>query len=119
MNNWFSKKYLLVALLSVFLSVPAVTIAAVSKDKAQDNSMTITISDLDLSKEAGIESLYQRLKINVSKVCGEKDTHVTGSRIASSKIKKRHKKCSIEAMDRVVKSIDNEKLTKLHSRPNI
>ena len=119
MNNWSSKKYFIVALLSVFLSVPAVTVAAVSNDKAQAESITITISDLDLSHDAGIVTLYQRLKDNVSKVCGEKDTHVTGSRVASSKIKKRHKKCSIEAMDRVVKSIGNEKLTKLHSRSNI
>ncbi len=115
MNNWFDNKYLLVALLSAFLSVPALTTAAIGKDKTEVKSMKITFSDLDLSREEGIETLYQRLKSGASKVCGTKNTHVTGSRVESSKTKNGFKRCYAKALNSAVQSINNTRLTDIHS----
>ncbi|MFT7459772.1 MAG: UrcA family protein [Planctomycetota bacterium] len=118
MKNRFNHKQLLTPFLCLVLSIPGFAFAVVNKDKAEVESMKITFPDLDLSQDEGVVTLYQRLKSNVGKVCGEKDTHVIGSRIAASKIKKEYKKCTALALNNAVKSIDNEKLTKLHTKAN-
>ncbi len=115
MNNLFAKKYLLVALLGASLSVPAVTTAAVNNDKVQTESMRIEFSDLDLSREEGIKTLYQRLKSSANKVCGTKDVHVTGSRIAASKIKRQFKRCYAKALNGAVQTVNNKGLSDFHT----
>jgi UrcA family protein len=114
MKNWFNYKYLMAPILGIILSVPAVATAVATKHGAQTETMKITVSDLDLSQEDGILTLYQRLKTSAGKVCGVKDSHVTGSRIASFKIKRQHKKCSAEALNNAVQSFNNKMLTDLH-----
>ncbi len=115
MKNWFNYKHLMAAILCFIFSVPAVATAAASKHKTQTQTMTVTVSDLDLSQEDGILTLYQRIKTSAGKVCGVKDSHVTGSRVASLKIKRQYKKCSTKALDQAVQSFNNKMLTDLHA----
>ena len=110
------KKYFLSGVIALVLAVPMMANAAIDNRPESTQSMTLNVSDLDLTQDEGIETLYARLKSNVDKVCGVKNTHITGSRISSSKIKRHHKKCSTESLDRAVKSIDLEGLTDLHQR---
>ncbi len=113
MKNRFRCKPLL-PLLFVILAVPTVSIAGVNKGKEQVETISISISDLDLSQKEGIVTLYERLKSSAGKVCGAKDGHVTGSRIASLKIKRQYKKCYARALNGAVQGINNKSLTELH-----
>ena len=115
MKNWFNYTLLMAPILCIILSVPAVATAVTTKHRTQTETMKVTVSDLDLSQEDGVLTLYQRIKTSAGKVCGVKDSHVTGSRIASLKIKRQYKKCSAEALDQAVQSINNKMLTDLHT----
>ncbi len=115
MKNRFRCKSLLLPLLLVILAVPAVTLAGVNNGKERVETMSISISDLDLTQKEGIATLYKRLKSSAGKVCGAKDGHITGSRIASLKIKKQYKKCYARALNGAVQGINNKILTELHS----
>jgi len=114
MKQKMNKANLIAALMSASLTLPAVSTAAINTYGTHSESLTVNVSDLDLSQEKGIETLYQRLKTNAVKVCGIQETHITGSRIASSKIKRHHKKCTRDALGRVVDSIGDERLIRLH-----
>lgn len=115
MNNNIIKKYLLIALLSTGLSISSLSNAAVNSNNTQTETMKITVSDLDLSQHQGVVTLYNRLKNSAGKVCGSRGDHVTGSRIASSKIKRQFKRCYARALNGAVQSIANDRLTDFHS----
>jgi UrcA family protein len=115
MNNVITFKQLLTPILLVALSSPALTSAAVQRNGIRTDAMKITVSDLDLSQREGVETLYSRLKKGANNVCGVKHVQVTGSRIASSKIKQQHRKCYAKALNNAVKNINNKMLTDLHT----
>ena len=115
MKNWISHKHILDPILCLILSVPVVATAVVNKNTTQNETMKITVSDLDLSREEGILTLYQRLKDGVSKICGAEETIVTGSRIKSLQVEKHFKKCTSAALNKAVKNINNKMLTNLHT----
>lgn len=116
MKSHFNYKFLLAPVLGIALSAPAIASAVPAKHQTHDQSMKVTISDLDLSKEEGIVTLYERLKHGANKVCGKYDTQVTGSRIQSLNIKKQYEKCSSDALNKAVRIINNKKLTDLHRK---
>ena len=115
MNKLITFKQLLTPILLVALSSPALTSAAVERNGIRTDAMKITISDLDLSQREGVQTLYNRLKKGANNVCGVKHSQVTGSRIASSKIKQQHRKCYAKALNNAVKNINNKILTDLHT----
>ena len=115
MNKLITSRQLLTPILLVALTSPALTSAAVERNGIQTDAMKITVSDLDLSQREGVETLYNRLKKGANNVCGVKHTLVTGSRIASSKIRQQHRKCYAKALNNAVKNINNKILTDLHT----
>jgi UrcA family protein len=112
MRNWFNHKQIFISIVCLILSLPAVTTAVVT----QNQTRTVSVSDLNLSNEKGIETLYQRLTISASKVCGPKESYGTGHRIESRKSRNQFETCSTEALNSAVQSINNEQLTALHAQ---
>jgi UrcA family protein len=115
MNKLITGKQLLAPVLFTVLCGPTLASAAVEKNGIRTDSMKITVSDLDLSQREGVETLYSRLQKGADNVCGVKYTQVTGSRVASSKIKQQHRKCYAQALNNAVKNINNKMLTDLHT----
>lgn len=115
MKKLITSKHLLVTILFFVFSGPAIVSAAVERNGVRTDSMKIIVADLDLSQKDGVETLYYRLKKGANDVCGVKYTQVTGSRIASSKIKQQHRKCYAKTLNNAVQSINNKMLTDLHS----
>ena len=111
-----NRKYIFGGLVALILSAPMMASAAIDSRPESAQSMTLNVSDLDLTQDEGIETLYARLKSNVDKVCGVKHTHITGSRISSSKIERHFKKCTADSLNRAVQSINIEKLNNLHQQ---
>lgn len=63
------KKYFLSGVIALVLAVPMMANAAIDNRPESTQSMTLNVSDLDLTQDEGIETLYARLKSNVDKVC--------------------------------------------------
>ena len=90
--------------------------AAVNTSPQTDYSMILNISNLNLSQDQGIETLYARLKTNVKKVCSVKQTDVIGSRITSATVERYQRKFSVASLERAVQAINLEKRTNLHNQ---
>jgi UrcA family protein len=115
MNISMNTRMLLTPILFIILTGPTIVKANVGEVKTNTQATSVSVSDLDLSQKEGVATLYNRLKKGAKDVCGEKHTQVTGSRIASSKIKRQHRKCTVLALDKAVQSINNEMLTDWHT----
>jgi UrcA family protein len=110
-----TKNTLCIALLSTALSLPTLSNANVNDRNEVSESTTLKISDLDLSQEKGVATLYERLKNTANKVCGSKDSHVIGSRVESNKFRRAYKRCYAKALNGAVRSVNNARLTEMHS----
>jgi UrcA family protein len=116
MNNWFNHRQLLAVLLSIICSVPAIATAiptiATTEGKlnsVEGNTVTVSFADLNLSKQAGAETLYGRLKTGARQACGgSQDFRNIG-------IRRLTRQCYNEALSGAVQSINNETLTNLHA----
>jgi UrcA family protein len=116
MNNWFSHKQLLAVLFCTIFSVPA--IAAIPNisttggkiNAVEENTVTVSFADLDLSKQTGVESLYSRLKTAAKQACR---SHSRDFRSAGTQ--RLWKQCYTETLSSAVQSINNEKIAYLHA----
>lgn len=108
MNDFTSRAQLLtragIAALALSTCLVAYSASAGPKTKAQ----TVTFADLDLSKAAGAQTLYKRIKGAARHVCGPVDnyTFVTPARAFSQ--------CYAKAIADAVAQIDRPSLTALH-----
>ncbi len=116
MKSWFNYNQLIASILYAMLCTPALATAVVTQHNMQIETRTVSASDLNLSHEKGVVTLYQRLIKAASKVCGAKDSYRAGSRIESRKIKQQYKTCSTEALNSAVQSVNNEQLTAMHTQ---
>ena len=93
-----------IAAFAVCTCLVAYTASAQPRVKAQ----TVSFADLDLSKAAGAQTLYKRIKVAARKVCGPADryTYPTPSRAFS--------KCVEAAIADAVTQVDRPSLTALH-----
>lgn len=114
MKNLFEKKQLLAAVAGFVLFVPLAVNAVMPNTDLQTRNTSIAVSDLNLSRQEGIETLYQRLKQAAGNVCGPETSHGVGPRIVPLSVKKQYRECVDKALDEAVRSINNESLTKLH-----
>jgi len=75
---------------------------------AQPNAQTVSFADLDLSKPAGAQTLYKRIKAAARHVCGPVDnyTFVTPANA--------FRQCYAKAIADAVAQIDRPSLTALH-----
>jgi UrcA family protein len=108
MNTFTSRAQLLtragIAALALSTCLVAYSASAQPKVKAQ----TVSFADLDLSKAAGAQTLYKRIKAAARNVCGPADnyTYVTPS--------KQFRQCYEKAIADAVAQIDRPSLTALH-----
>jgi UrcA family protein len=70
-------------------------------------SVRVSFADLDLTRDAGVERLYTRLRRAAGSVCGDTDIH--DMRRAA-----RHRACVARAVGDAVESAHNSKLTARH-----
>ena len=106
MNTFTSRAQLLTRAGVAALALSACLVAY--NASAQPNAQTVSFADLDLSKAAGAQTLYKRIKAAARNVCGPADnyTFVTPN--------KAFRKCYDKAIADAVAQIDRPSLTALH-----
>jgi UrcA family protein len=104
----FTKQKLLTLTLITAFAAPAISTAATINSDRNTNPVTVSFADLNLSHDKGVETLYSRLKAGAKQSCGTVSARQLN-------LFKSSKQCAKSAVADAVKSIDNEKLTQLHS----
>ena len=84
--------------------------AAHAADAPPAHSLRISVSDLDLSKNSDVATLYARIKAAAEQACGA--DVVTGSRLPSGS----KKQCMTQAVDGAVSQINNASLSAYHKQ---
>ena len=107
MNIINKQKLLTLALVTTF-AVPAISTAATMNTGSNVNPVTVSFADLNLTQDKGVETLYSRLKAGAKQSCGT----VSARQL---KLFRTNKECLKTALTDAVESIDNEKLSELHS----
>ena len=69
---------------------------------------TVSFADLDLSKAAGAQTLYNRIKVAARRVCGPADRYTYGAPNNA------FRKCFVAAVADAVAQVDRPSLTALH-----
>lgn len=103
-------------LLSAAFTALAIPAIAGASPEINDNGRTavrVSFADLDLSREAGLQTLYGRLRAASYSVCG------SGSRslIEAGSLDQLavNKRCFHKALSKAVAKIGNDKLNKIHA----
>ena len=84
--------------------------AAHAEQAPATQSLRITVSDLDLSKNADVATLYARIRSAAQKACGA--DVVTGSRLVSHGMRQ----CVGQAVDGTVAQMNNPTLSAYHKQ---
>jgi UrcA family protein len=74
-------------------------------------SLSVSLADLNLSNDAGVEALYRRLQRAARQVCGPQNLRDSGSLQAL----KSNRQCANTSLDRAVAEIGEEALARLHN----
>lgn len=92
------------------IAAPAIASASLTSVASEEVRISVNYADLDLSKAAGVEVLYRRLRSAASSACGPTSWSEVGSleQIANNKA------CARQLVDRAVQKLDNAALTSLH-----
>lgn len=85
--------------------------AVANKSQDELESVAVTYAELDLSKPAGAEVLYERLQRAAKKVCGFHDRSFS---LFSASTKTDKKVCYVDALSRAVAQIDAPPVTGQH-----
>lgn len=86
---------------------------ASAESEFQDfRSITITYSDLDLSKQAGVETLYSRIKWAARAACGPSSLHKYDAFLSG---RAAQRECVDRAIANAVGKLDRPMLTALHA----
>jgi UrcA family protein len=108
MNSFTSRAQLLtragIAALALSTCLVAYSASAEPKAKAQ----TVSFADLDLSKPAGAQTLYKRIKAAARHVCGPVDNYTFVTPASA------FRQCYAKAIADAVAQIDRPSLTVLH-----
>jgi len=70
MNTSITSKRLFAFTLGAILAVPALTMAASMPQNNSENRIIVSFSDLNLSNDKGVSTLYQRIKAGARQSCG-------------------------------------------------
>lgn len=107
MNNLYNRNLLITALFAVSFYVP---MASAMVHQEGDNAVRVTFAELDVTQQAGVEVLYQRIRTAARKVCGAND-----NRTRSLSTQYAAKECFNNAVDNTVNKIGNLTLEALHN----
>lgn len=106
--NIFNKQKLLTLALVTTFAVPAISTAATMNPGRNVNPIIVSFADLNLTQDEGVETLYSRLKVGAKQSCGTVSARQLN-------LFRSTKECVKTALNKAVESIDNEKLSELHS----
>jgi UrcA family protein len=108
MNTSKSRAQLLTRAGIAALALSACLVASSASAEPKAKTQTVNFADLDLSKPAGAQTLYKRIKAAARNVCGPVD-HYTFAGPA-----KAFRQCYEKAIADAVAQIDRPSLTALH-----
>ena len=108
MTSFTSNKRLARAGVAAALALSTCLIANFAAAATPTKSVTVSFADLDLSKPAGAQTLYKRIKGAARRVCGPKDYFT----------QKSWRQCYDGAIADAVSQIDRPSLTALHKEAN-
>ena len=87
-------------------------VATAELEQVEVETVAVSFAELDLSKPAGVEALYERLHRAAERVCGFDEP--TSSLVYASRAAEK-RSCYEEALDRAVTQIDSPLLNEQHS----
>jgi UrcA family protein len=94
--------------LSLSLALASVALAApMLGSSAETKSVSVRSSDLNLDREAGVQSLYSRIQGAAREACKGVESRSASTQAA-------HKECMRTAVDGAVMSANNDALKSLH-----
>jgi len=102
----------LIALVSVIaLSIPVAASAGVLDSGTRDARIHVSYGDLDLTKTAGVSTLYARLKAAARQACGPTKFIEAGS----VQRKLQNEACYDSLLSRAVEKLGNDDVTAIHT----
>ena len=104
----FTKQKLSSLPLITAFAAPAISTAATINSDRNTNPVTVSFADLNLTEDKGVETLYGRLKVGAKQSCGTVSARQLN-------LFRSNKECLETALTDAVESINNEKLSELHS----
>ncbi len=102
---------LLIASAVVVLGIPAIASATPNISNVEDAAVRVSYADLNLSSEAGLVTLYSRLKSASNAVCGPRSLLEAGSLRQLSQ----NKVCYRNALSKAVAKFNNATLDEIHA----
>ena len=93
------------------LAIPAIASASPGIEDNGRTAVRVSYADLDLSKLAGVQTLYSRLRTATRSVCGSRLL----TEVGSLKQLTVNKRCFNKALSKAVARIGNEKLSEIHA----
>lgn len=98
-----------ISLCAVALAVPAIGFGALN-GTTEKYEISVTFGDLDLTRKAGVQTLYNRLTSAATKACGS----TSFSELGSIKRVVENKRCQSDFMSRAIAKVNNDLLSDLH-----
>ncbi len=89
--------------------LPANSEARAANETAQSK---VSFAGLDLTTNAGVETLYRRLKAASAAVCGPQRSPVEAGSLDRLR---ENKRCYRQALDQAVSQVNNDRLDELHT----
>jgi UrcA family protein len=102
---------ILVTAVVTVMAIPAIAGATPFINEADRAAVRVSFADLDLSNEAGLATLYARLRSASLAVCGSRSLIEAGSleQLVANK------RCFDSALSKAVARIGNDKLSEIHA----
>ncbi len=93
------------------MAIPAIASATPNINDRDHAAVRVTYADLDLSNEAGLQTLYGRLKAASYSVCGSRSIIDAGSLRQLAE----NKRCYKSALSKAVAKFDSAELNQIHA----
>ena len=111
MKNAKRGSFVAATALIVALGMPAIGSAALEDNAAEQYEVNVSFSDLDLTQDSGVSTLYQRLRVAATQACGSTSVSELGSIQRAGA----NKQCFDSFLSKAVSQIGNDKLARFHS----
>jgi UrcA family protein len=106
-----SRKYWIATLFCLSCSIPIIASAAIKAPAEDERSTNVSIADLNLVDEQGVEEAYRRLRRASREVCGSQNLSLAGS----LKQRQLNQQCYAETLTNAVQDVSNTTLSQLHT----
>ena len=103
---------LLIASAVVVLSIPAIAGAVPHVNDAGQVVARVSYADLDLSSEAGLVTLYKRIKGAADRACGPQHSYLVAGSLRQLW---NNKQCYNDVLSKLVAKVNNARLDEIHA----